>query len=78
MTFSYFAFKNSAPNCASAAYAATNLRTWNCLNITPLRWMGCLSCGVHPRKKCPADLLHKSISDKYEAYEWMFRIILDA
>ena len=61
MIFSYVVFKNSVPNFASAADAATNLSIVQRVKIAPLMWMGCLSCGVHPRNKCPADWLHLSI-----------------
>ena len=40
--------------------------------------MGCLSCGVHTRKKYPADLLRASLADKQGASECMLRIMSDA
>ena len=67
--FDYFLFKKSAPHYSSAADAATNFIIWHRVNIGPLRWMGCLSCGVYSSKKCPAARLRASISDKYEASE---------
>ena len=61
--FIYFAFKNSASNSTSASDVATNLSIVQRVKIVPLRWMGCLSCGVHTRKKCPADRLCASLAD---------------
>ena len=71
-------FKNSASNYFSAVGAAKKFSIWHRVNIAPLRWMGCLSCGVHPRNKFPDDRLFTYIADKYDAYEWEFRIIPDA
>ena len=68
MMFAYFAFKNSEPNSASAADAATNLRIAQQVNIVPLRWIGYLSCGVRPRKKLPAAPLCSYIADNYNSY----------
>ena len=78
MIFDSFAFKNSAPNSAFAADATTNFSIWHRVNITPLRWMGCVSCVVHPRKKCPSYWLRASLDDKYESSEWTCRIMADA
>ena len=64
MIFASFAFKSSASNSASAADVAKLLSIVQRVNIAPLRWMGCLSCGVHTRKKYPADLLRASLADK--------------
>ena len=54
MIFAYFAFKNIAPNLASAADYGTNLRIVQVFRIGPFRRMGCLSSGSQPRKKWPA------------------------
>ena len=54
MIFASFAFKNIAPNSASAADAATNLRIVQSVRIGPFSRMGCSSSGFHPRKKWPA------------------------
>ena len=75
--FVSFSFKNNVPNSASAANAATHFSIWHMVKIAPLRWMGCLSCGVHQMKKCLADRLSESIADNYGEYEWTFRIMLD-
>ena len=56
-------FRNIAPNYASADDAATNLSIWHRVNIAPLRCMGCLSCGFHPRKKFTDTRLLASIAD---------------
>ena len=76
--FDYFAFKNSASNSASAANAATNLSIVQRVKVTPLRWMGCLSCGVHPRKKCLGDWMCEFLSIEYDASEWTLRIMSDS
>ena len=52
--FASFAFKNIAPNSASATDAATNLRIVQTVRIGPFRQMGRLSSGCQPRKKWPA------------------------
>ena len=76
--FYLFAFKNSALNSASVANAATNFSIVQRVKITPLRRMGCLYCGVHPRKKFPAAWMRASLSDKYHTSEWAFRSMYDA
>ena len=47
--FASSAFKNIAPNSASAADAATNLRIVQSVRIGPFRQMGRLLSGYHPR-----------------------------
>ena len=74
----YFAFKNISPSSTSAADAAKKLSIWKSVNIASLRWMWCLSCGFHTRKTFPAARLRESLSDKYNASEWKFRIMSDA
>ena len=64
MILDCFAFRNSAPIYASGADAATNLSIWHRVNIDPLRFMGCLSCGFHLRNKFPASRLLESLYDK--------------
>ena len=54
MVFASFAFKNIAPNSASAADAATNLRIFQSVRIGPFRRMGRLSSGCQSGKKWPA------------------------
>ena len=62
--FASFAFKNIAPNSASAADAATNLRIVQSVRIGPFRRMGHLSSSCQPRKKWPAArLTFKIMSD---------------
>ena len=78
VVLAYFELKNIAPSYASASDATKKFSIWHSVNIAPLRWTGCLSCGFRPRKKCPSDRLLASLSDKYDAYEWMFMIIPDA
>ena len=60
----YFAFRNSALSSNSAANGVANLSIWYRVNTSPLRCMGCLPCGFHPREKCPASWLLASLSDK--------------
>ena len=64
MIFYSFVFKNSAPNSVSVANTATNSSIVQRVKIVTLRCMGCLSCGVYPRKKCMADMLRTSLADK--------------
>ena len=64
MILDYFLFRNSAPSSASASDATINLSIWHSVNITPLRCMGCLSCGLRPRKKCSAARILAYIADK--------------
>ena len=45
-----FLFRNIVPSSASVSDAATSLNIWHKVNISPLRCMGCLSFGFHPRK----------------------------
>ena len=73
-----FSFKNNAPRYTSAANSAEILSIWHSVNIAPFRWMGCLSCGFHPRKKFLDSLMCAYLSDKYDASDWMLRIMLDA
>ena len=75
MILDSFAFRNSAPSSASADNAANVFIIWHKVNITPLRCMGCLSCGFHPRKKFPAALLLASLADKWDAPDWKFSIM---
>ena len=74
----YFLFRNSAPSSTSAADAATNFIIWHRVNIAPLRCMGCLSCGFHTRKKCPATRILEYLSDNYYASELIFSIMSEA
>ena len=78
MITDYFAFRNSAPSSASADDAATKLSIWHRVNIAPLRCMGCLSCGFHPRKKCPAARIFEFVADKQDTSDWTFMIMFEA
>ena len=64
MVLAYFAFLKSAPSSTSAVNAAKTFSIWHSVNIAPFRLMGYLSCGVHHKKKCPADWLRVSLADK--------------
>ena len=77
MIFASFAFKNIAPNLASAADAATNLRIVQSVRIGPFRRMGCLLYGYHTRKKCPAAQLLVFLAERYDASECTFNIMSD-
>ena len=55
--FACYAFSKSAPSSASAADAASILRTLHKKCIAPFRMMGYLFFGIDPRKKCPPVLL---------------------
>ena len=58
-----FTFSNSAPSSSSAVSAATNLSILHKVNISPLRFVECFSCGFYPRNKCPADRLLAYLAD---------------
>ena len=77
MIFASFAFKNIAPNSASTADAATNLRIVQNVRIGPFRRMGRLSSGCQLRKKWPAARLLTFLSERYDASECTFNIMLD-
>ena len=62
--FASFSFKSSATNYASADDAASSLRIVQRVNTTPLRWVGCLSCGDRLRKKCLGSWMGEYLSDK--------------
>ena len=53
ITLASLAFRNKAPNSASAAEDATNLRTEQSEWMGPFSLMGVLSFGRDPKKKCP-------------------------
>ena len=63
MILASFAFRNSVQSSNSAANAVDNLSIWHRVNTSPLRCMGCLPCGFHPRKKCPASWILESLAD---------------
>ena len=73
-----FAFMTRAPSYASAAEDATNFMMLKRVYIAPFRRMGALSCGIHPRKKCPDARLLASLSEAHDASKWMLRNISDA
>jgi hypothetical protein len=53
ITLASLAFRNKAPNSASAAEDATNFRTEQSEWMGPLSLMGVLFLGRDPKKKCP-------------------------
>ena len=75
--FASFAFKNIAPNSASAADAATNLRIVQSVRIGPFRRMGRLYSGCQPRKKWPAARLLAFFAERYDTSERTFKIMSD-
>ena len=50
-------FRNNAPNLASVADAATNLRIAHNVKNAPFNLMGCVGLNSYPKKKCPHALL---------------------
>ena len=78
MILDYFLFKNNAPSYTSAANSAKILSIWHSVNIAPFKWMGCLSCGLYTRKKFLDSQIFAYLSDKYDASDWMIRIMSDA
>ena len=75
--FASFAFKNIAPNSASATDAATNLRIVQRVRIGPFRRMGRLSSGCQLRKKWPAARLLAFFAERYGALEFTFETMSD-
>ena len=73
-----FIFMNSAPNSASAADDATNLKMVYKVKITPLSVMGYPSLDSEPRKKWPDARLLALFADRYDASEWLFNTMSDA
>jgi hypothetical protein len=71
-------FKKRLPSLASAAEATTKHSIAHSMKTVPFNLIGCLSLGDHPIKKCPHARLQVSDSDKYEALEWTFMIMLEA
>ncbi len=71
-------FKNNAPSSASAADARTNRNNAHMVKSAPFNLIGCVGLGFHPMKKCPHALLCVFSLDKYDALEWMFKIISDS
>ena len=65
---------NNAPSSAFAANAATNFR----MKTAPFIVVSSLSFGIHPRKKWSHALLLAFLTEKYEVFEWILRIISDA
>ena len=72
------AFMNNAASYASAADAITNLRIPHMMNIAPFNLMGLPFSGTLPIKNSPAILHLARDSERYEASEWMFNIMLEA
>ena len=68
-----FAFKNNAPNSASAADDMTALIIVDIVNIAPLFGAELL---LFDRKKCPPARLRAPFSFAYPASLWTWRIIL--
>jgi hypothetical protein len=68
----------SAPSPTSVADATANY------NMVVLMWkahfkqMGARSVGIQSMKKCPHTRLWDFSSERYDASEWMLRIMLDA
>ena len=69
---------NNAPSSASAADAAANFRMVHRVKIAPFSRVALPSLGIHPRKMWPHALLLPFQTKRYDASEWMFRIISDA
>ena len=77
ITFASLAFKNIAPNLASAVDAVTNLRIVQSVRIGQFRRTGCLLSCCQPRKKCPAAQLLAFFDEIYDASECTFNIMPD-
>jgi hypothetical protein len=71
-------FRKRAPGLALAADARPNFRIKHSVWIAPFSYIGLPFFGSQPRKKCPHARLWALGSDKYDAFKWMLRIMLDA
>ena len=69
---------NNAHSSASAADAATNFRMVHRVKIAPFSPITSPSFGIYPRKKWSHVLLLPFLTERYDASEWMSRIISDA
>ena len=78
MIFASCAFRNRAPNSASAADAATSFRMVHVMWMAPFRRIGSPLRGRLPRKKYPPARLHTLGAERYEASECTFRIMSEA
>ena len=69
---------NNAPSSASAADAATNFKMVHRVKMAPSSQIASPSFGIHPRKKWSHAMILPFLTERYEASEWMLRIISDA
>ena len=69
---------NNSTSSASAADAVTNFRIVHRVKIAPFSLVTSPSFDIHQRKKWPHSLLLPFLTKRWDASEWMFRIILDA
>ena len=70
--------RKRAPSSASAAEATTNFRILHREKNAPFNFIGLLSMGREPMKKCPLARLRALGSLKYDASEWIFMTISEA
>ena len=78
ITLASLAFRNKAPNSASAAEDATNFRTVQSEWMGPLSLMGVLYFGRDPKKKCLPAHFRAFGEVKYEASECTFNTMSEA
>ncbi len=70
--------KKRAPSSASVAEATTKRRIAHSVKNAPFNFMGSPLLGVQPMKKFPHAWLRVSDLDRYNAFKWMFNIMLEA
>ncbi len=71
-------FRKRAPSLASTAEATTNRNMAHRIKKAPFNLMGLVGSAHQPMKKCPQALLWAFASERYNASEWMLRIMSDA
>ena len=72
-----FKFMKRVPSSASATKAAMIFIILHRVNMVPFRQIGWPFLGNQPRKKCPDAWLRAHALERYEASEWIFRIMSD-
>jgi hypothetical protein len=71
-------FRKRAPSSASTAEATTKRNIAHRVKKAPFNLMGLVGSARQPMKKCPQAQLWAFASKRYEASEWILRIMLEA
>ncbi len=76
--FACLQFRKRAPSSASAVEATTKSNIAHRVKKAPFNLMGLVGSARQPMKKCPQARLWAFASERYEASEWILRIISEA